>query len=69
MVIGPMDKEDARGVNKYAEHKASVLYKNKLTRLSHTASQAFHFDSFSYHLPRSKTSTLLDDLTNKKMKL
>lgn len=64
IVIGPMDEEDARRINKYSEHKASVLYKKALTRLSHTRSQELHFISFSYHLPQSQTSTLLGDLTN-----
>lgn len=64
MVIGPLDEEEARRINKYSKHKVSVLYKKALTRLSHTGSQAFHFNSFSYHLPQSQTSTLLDDLTN-----
>lgn len=61
MVIGPMDEEDARRINKHSKHKASVLYKKTLTRLSHTDSQALHYNSFSYHLP--KCQTLPDDLT------
>lgn len=36
IVIGPMDGEDARGINKHSKHKASALYKKALTRLSRT---------------------------------
>lgn len=56
MVIGPTDEEDDRRINKYTKHKASVLYKKAFTRLSHTASQALHLNSFSYHLPKKPNS-------------
>lgn len=60
MVIGPMDEEDASGINKDSKHKASVLYKKTLTRLSHTDSLT-PFESI--FIPPARKQPLLHDLT------
>lgn len=43
IVIGSTGEEDVKGIQKYSRHRASVLYKKELTRLSHSDSQAHIF--------------------------